>query len=63
MNRRTTKVVQLHESLAVVLPKDWTRGMEIQKGDSLELTYYGEIRIRTPKDLKLPTIAVVPERL
>jgi antitoxin component of MazEF toxin-antitoxin module len=46
MNRRTAKVVQLHQSLAVVLPRDWTRGMEIAKGDFVELTYNGTVHIR-----------------
>jgi hypothetical protein len=46
MNRRTAKVVQLNESLAVILPRDWTRGMEIEKGDLVELTYNGAVHVR-----------------
>lgn len=49
MNKRTAKVVQLNESLAVILPKDWTRGMGIEKGDLLELRYNGSIRISSEK--------------
>jgi len=46
MNQRTAKVVQMNESLAVVLPKDWTRGMRVAKGDKVDLFYNGFIRIK-----------------
>jgi hypothetical protein len=59
MNRRTAKVVQLHESLAVVLPRDWTRGMEISKGDLVELTYNGVVRIQ-PKRPAIAPVGVGP---
>ncbi len=42
MNRRSSKVHRIgHTSLAVILPKDWTRGMEIDAGDRVELRYNG----------------------
>lgn len=49
MNRRSAKVVQLHQSLAVVLPKDWTRGMGVCKGTIVDLSYNGFIRIYARK--------------
>jgi bifunctional DNA-binding transcriptional regulator/antitoxin component of YhaV-PrlF toxin-antitoxin module len=49
MNKRTAKVVQLNESLAVVLPKDWTRGMGVSKGSRVVLFYNGFIRIYAPR--------------
>jgi len=58
MNRRTAKVVQLNESLAVVLPRDWTRGMEISKGDVVELTYNGAVHVHPKKPA--PTATGVP---
>jgi antitoxin component of MazEF toxin-antitoxin module len=33
-------------SLAVVIPKDWCRGNEIEQGDLVVVRYNGEIRIR-----------------
>ena len=33
-------------SLAVVIPKDWCRGNEIEQGDLVVVRYDGEIRIR-----------------
>ena len=38
-------------SLAVVIPKDWCRGNEIEQGDLVVVRYNGEIRIR-PIDKK-----------
>jgi antitoxin component of MazEF toxin-antitoxin module len=32
-------------SLAVVIPKDWCRGNEIEQGDLVVVRYNGEIRI------------------
>ncbi len=29
----------------IVLPKDWTRGMEIEKGETVGVVYDGEVRI------------------
>jgi hypothetical protein len=49
MNKRTAKVVQLNESLAIVLPRDWTRGMEIAKGDLVDLTYNGAVHVHPRK--------------
>ena len=45
-SKRTAKVLQLHRSLAVILPKDWTVGMEIDAGDIVDLVYDREVRIR-----------------
>lgn len=43
MNRRSSKVHRIgHTSLAVILPKDWTRGMEIDAGDVVEVLYNGD---------------------
>ena len=46
MNRRTAKVLRVNKSLAVVLPKDWTRGMEVEAGDEVEIVYDGQVSIR-----------------
>ena len=59
MNARTAKVVQLNESLAVVLPKDWTRGMGVSKGDCVDLFYNGYIRIKVQK-VSLPRTPIEP---
>ncbi len=45
MNKRTGKVVRLNRSLAVVLPKDWTRGQELQAGDEVEIVYNGCVKV------------------
>ncbi len=45
MNRRRSKIIKLGSSLAVILPKDWTRGMDIEQGQLVELVYNGEVRI------------------
>ncbi len=47
MNKRTARVQQYgSNSLYVALPKDWTRGMNIEKGDEVEIVYDGEVRVR-----------------
>ena len=46
VNRRTARVHREGNSLVVVLPKDWTRGMDIEKGDEVEIVYDGEVRVR-----------------
>ena len=43
MNRRTARAIQQGRgSLLVTLPKDWTRGTGVEKGDLLDLVYDGE---------------------
>lgn len=59
MNRRSAKVVQLNESLAVILPRDWTRGMEVRKGDLVDLTYNGSVHIRARR-AETPSGETVP---
>ncbi len=47
MNKRRAKVVRLGQtSLAVISPIDWTRGMEIEAGDEVEIVYDGQVQIR-----------------
>lgn len=47
MNRRSAKVQRIgNTSLAIVLPKDWTRGMDIEAGDRVEIVYNGIVEIR-----------------
>ena len=46
MSERTAKAVRLGKSLAVILPKDWTRGMNLQAGDLLTVEYDEEVRVR-----------------
>ncbi len=47
MSKRRARVVRLGKvSLAVVLPIDWARGMEVEAGDVVEVSYNGDIRIR-----------------
>jgi AbrB family looped-hinge helix DNA binding protein len=36
-------------SLAVVIPKDWCRGNEIEQGDLVVVRYDGEVHIRPAK--------------
>ncbi len=51
MNRRNAKVLRIGpSSLAVVLPKDWTRGMDIDAGDEVEMVYNGRVSIRAKRD-------------
>ena len=45
MNARKARVIRLGNSLAVILPKDWTRGMEVERGQLIEMVYNGEVRI------------------
>jgi len=46
MNKRTAKVLRINKSLAVVLPKDWTRGMDVEAGDEVDILYDGQVSIR-----------------
>lgn len=46
MNKRTGKTVRLGRSLAIILPRDWTRGMEVEAGDEVDIVYDGEVRVR-----------------
>ncbi len=47
MNRRKAKVMRMGpSSLVVVIPKDWTRGMELQAGDEVEILYNGRLVVR-----------------
>ncbi len=47
MNVRRAKVHRLGTvSLAVVIPKDWTRGMEIEAGNEVEIVYNEHLEIR-----------------
>ena len=46
MNKRKARVLRINKSLAVVLPKDWTRGMEVEAGDEVEIVYDGQVSIR-----------------
>jgi len=51
VNRRKARVIRLNKSLAVILPIDWTRGMNIVAGQVIELIYNGEVRvIAIPKE-------------
>jgi len=45
MNARKARVIKLGNSLAVVLPKDWTRGMDVEQGQLVEMVYNGEVHI------------------
>ena len=49
MNARKCKAIRLGESLAVVLPKDWARGNEVEAGDTLDLKYDGKVSISVPE--------------
>lgn len=48
MALRQAKAVRLGNSLAVVLPKDWTRGMGVKPGDLLSVEYGSECVIVQP---------------
>ena len=37
--------MRLNRSLAIILPKDWTRGMNIEAGQVIDMIYNGEVRI------------------
>jgi antitoxin component of MazEF toxin-antitoxin module len=43
MSERRCKVIQVGHSLVVVLPKDWTRGQHIERGDTLKVSYDGDV--------------------
>jgi len=47
-NKRFGKVVKLGRSMAVVLPKDWTRGNDVEPGDELEIEYDGRVSVNAP---------------
>ena len=47
-NKRFGKVVKLGRSMAVVLPKDWTRGNGVEPGDELEIEYDGRVSVNAP---------------
>lgn len=47
--RRTARIYRLHQSLGMVVPIDWARGMGIEKGDQVEIEYNGELRVRPMK--------------
>ncbi len=55
-NKRFGKVVKLGRSMAVVLPRDWTRGNDLAPGDEIEIWYDGEVRVRPKKE---PEVAVL----
>ncbi len=44
-SKRFGKVVKLGRSLAVVLPKDWTRGNDVQPGDAVKIEYDGVVSV------------------
>ena len=47
MNKRTAKVQRYGAgSLYVALPKDWTRGMEVEAGEVVDIVYDEEVVIR-----------------
>lgn len=48
MNKRKAKLYVNGTSLVVTIPKDWVQGMELSRGDELEMFYDGEIRLRKP---------------
>ncbi len=50
MNRKRATVWQSGPSLVVVLPKTWVDGMDIARGDRVELVFNGEIHIRKLED-------------
>lgn len=49
MNKRTTKPYRVGNSLVVVIPKDWARGMEVEPGDQLVMLYNGKIVLEKPQ--------------
>ena len=50
MSERTGRLIQVGESFGVVLPRDWVRGMRVEKGDILTITYDADsVRIRATK--------------
>lgn len=46
MNRRKARVMRLNRSLAIVLPKDWVRGMDIRAGSLVEIVYNGVVKVK-----------------
>ena len=53
MNKRDGKIMRMNKSLGVILPKDWTRGNELEAGDVVEITYDEIVRIQ-PKENPRP---------
>jgi len=47
LQTRTSKVMQMHYSLAVVLPKQFVVEHNVRKGDKVALIYNGDLRIIT----------------
>ncbi len=47
-------------SLVVVIPKEWADGMQIAKGDHVELLYDGELRVRKIPEATPPLEVVSP---
>lgn len=45
MKTRVSKVIQMHYSLAIVLPKDFVVDHNILKGDKVALIYNGDLRV------------------
>ena len=38
----------MNRSLAVVLPKDWTRYYKLEAGDELDIVYNGVVKVSVP---------------
>lgn len=57
--KRTARIYRLHQSLGLVLPIDWARGMGIGKGDLVEVTYNGTLNVRPLKDRDASNAGVV----
>jgi antitoxin component of MazEF toxin-antitoxin module len=45
MSRRTGTAIRIGRSLAVILPKDWTRGNELEAGDRILIEYDSDVRV------------------
>ncbi len=50
MSERKAKVVQLGESYAIFLPKDWCRGEKVRKGTVLRIEYNGIVKVYGPEE-------------
>ena len=48
MNSRTAHIFRSGGAMAVVLPADWVRGHGLRPGDSVNLEYDGDVRVRAP---------------
>ena len=49
MNKRKARVFRANESLAIILPKDWTRGMNIVPGQEVDIVYNGVVKVSVPE--------------